>query len=316
MTTHLQQPVPAGVTPAPLPVHEYQQRLAITQPKAWRGIVALVLLMVGLLMFSVVFTGLGILVDLATGRWTLEQPLGMTPAMLAGGMAGLALLLPWSMLLQRWFFGVPMRSLHSLAGTFRWGLVGRTAAIVIPIWAVYLALTSAMMPFPATDHPVTDLLALFVIALTITPLQSAGEEYAFRGLVFRIAASWGRGPRLGLILGIAVSSLLFMVAHIALDPWLNLYYLTFGAALAVITWRTGGVELAVMLHAVNNSLAFVLSAVLSADLKAGLDRSVGAGSALMLIPCGLFGVIAAITWWRTRQGAVRLPAETRPALTE
>ncbi|MEU7896024.1 CPBP family intramembrane glutamic endopeptidase [Nonomuraea sp. NPDC049152] len=43
-----------------------------------------------------------------------------------------------------------------------------------------------------------------------------------------------------LVIGIVVSAVSFAMIHAATDRWLNLYYVTFGASLAVITWRTGG----------------------------------------------------------------------------
>lgn len=298
-----------------LPAHKYQQRLAMERPAVWRGIVALVLLMGGLLAFSAIGGAIGLTVDLITGRWdpsTTGTP-GMTPALLAGSLGGLAMLTPWSMLLQKWLFKVPARSLHSVRNLFRWRLLARTALIVIPIWVAYQVITLTLMPQPTTTQPLVDTIALLVLAVTLTPLQSAGEEYAFRGLTFRIAASWGWGPRTGLVLGILVGSALFMVAHAALDPWLNIYYFVFGAALAVITWRTGGLELAVLLHAVNNTVAFVITAVMSYDLNAGFDRSAGVASPVMLIPCALLIVVAGVVWWRTRTGAATSQTVTRTA---
>ncbi|MDO5500201.1 MAG: type II CAAX endopeptidase family protein [Propionibacteriaceae bacterium] len=292
---------------------EYHQRLGHEQPKAWRGVIALVLLLIGMLVFSFGFTILATVIEVAIKG---APPQGsFSPAVFAGAMLGLAALTPWSMLLQKWFFKVPMASLHSITARFRWDIFGRTLAIVIPLWALLQFVYPMLIPQPTMDYPRADVLAYVVLALTLVPLQSMGEEYAFRGLAFRIAASWGRGPRAALVIGIVVSSLLFMVAHFAMDPWLNIYYFTFGAALCVITWRTGGLEAAIVLHAVNNSLAFVTSVALRQDLSAGLDRSAGAASAVMLIPCALLVAIAAIVWWRTPRAASG-SSERQPALAE
>lgn len=289
-----------------LPPHEYQQRLAVERPKAWRGIVALLLLVIGVLVFSGIGGVAAVTIDLITGRMDPMDPSpAMTPALLAGTMAGLAMLTPWSMLLQKWFFKVPMRSLHSLREVFRWRLLARTALIVVPVWILLQAATPLMASVPTTDHPLVDVLALLAITVFLTPLQSAGEEYAFRGLAFRIAASWGLGPRSGLVIGIVVSSVLFMLAHAALDPWLNLYYFVFGATLAVIAWRTGGLEIPVLIHATNNVFAFLMGILISQDLAAGFDRSAGAANAVMLIPCVTMIAVATVIWWRTRGGAAR-----------
>ncbi|NLT29872.1 MAG: CPBP family intramembrane metalloprotease [Propionibacterium sp.] len=293
-------PAPAPARTAPVP-HEYHQRLVLERPKAWRGIVALVLLMIGMLVFSLFFGLIAMAIDTAIRG---EMADTITPITLAGAMLGLAALTPYSMLLQKWFFKVPMVSLHSIVNRFRWDVFGRTIVIVLPLWALLQVVYPLMGPQPTIEYGVGDALAYIVIALTLVPLQSMGEEYAFRGLAFRIAASWGRGPRVGLVLGIVVSSLLFMVAHFALDPWLNLYYFTFGVALCIITWRTGGVEAAVVLHAVNNALSFTIAVALQQDINAGFDRSAGAASAVMLIPCAVLLVLALIVWWRTPRAAL------------
>ncbi|MGJ3508691.1 lysostaphin resistance A-like protein [Enemella sp. A6] len=292
--------VPPPVVRAPLPAHEYHQRLGVERPAAWRGIVALLLLMGGMLAFSLFIGGAAFLIEMGIRG---EMPTGLTPLTLAGAMVALAMLTPWSMLLQKWFFKVPMVSLHSIINRFRWDIFGRTLAIVVPLWALLQLVYPVLMPQPSIEYGPGEALAYIVIALTLVPLQSMGEEYAFRGLAFRIAASWGRGPRAALVLGIAVSSVLFMLAHFALDPWLNIYYLTFGVALALITWRTGGLEAAVVLHAVNNALAFTIGVALRQDLDAGFDRSVGAASAVMLIPSAVLVLIALIVWWRTSRAA-------------
>ena len=303
-TTPISQPsltpeattTPVGHTP---PV-EYQQRLAVERPRAWRGVVALVLLLLGMLVFSALFSLLGMVVDnLLTGA----TPEGLTPLSFAGALVGLALLTPWSMLLQKWFFGVPMASLHSIVSKFRWGHFGKTVAIAVPVFALLQFVYPWLLPYQTTDYSTLDVVAYLIIGVTLMPLQAMGEEYAFRGLAFRIAASWGRGPRAGLVIGILVSSLLFTLAHLALDPWLNLYYFTFGVALCIITWRTGGLEIAIVLHAVNNVLASVVSVALRQDLDTGFDRSVGAANAVMLIPCALLLIVAALVWWRTPQPA-------------
>ncbi len=312
MTTTHPQSLPQALTERDLPPHEYQQRLAIERPAVWRGIVALLLLIIGLFVFSAIGGVIGTMIDLVTGRLDPTQPpAGVTPAVIGGAMAGLAMLTPWSILLQKWFFKVPMRSLHSLRNLFRWRLLARTALIVVPLWAAFQLLSPVLMPQPTTTYPLGDVIALIVIALTLTPLQSAGEEYAFRGLAFRIAASWGLGSRSGLVIGIVVSSALFTVGHAALDPWLNLYYFVFGVTLAIITWRTGGLEIAVLLHGVNNVSVFLLSAIMSYDMNAGFDRSAGVASPAMLVPCAMLILIAGVVCWRTRSGAARTAPVTR-----
>ncbi|WP_370013525.1 lysostaphin resistance A-like protein [Nocardiopsis sp. Huas11] len=286
----------------------YHRVLADDKRRIWRGIAALVLLIGGMFVFNIVLTVVGVAIDFLLGRDSmLMGGTEFTPVAMAAHLISLALLTPWSMLIQRWLYGVRGASLHSVASLFRPAAFGRAALVILPIWAVYLSVAHAFIPVEEVPWSFMDLIAMFAVILVLVPLQSAGEEYGLRGLAFRVAASWGRGPRVALILGVVVSSLLFMAIHFALDPWLNLYYFTFGATLAIITWRTGGVETAVVIHAVNNTISFLTVVLLRSDPAAWMERSAGAGSAQLLVPCALLIAITAVVWWRTR--------ETGPALT-
>jgi membrane protease YdiL (CAAX protease family) len=127
-------------------------------------------------------------------------------------------------------------------------------------------------------------------------------------LVFRVIGSWAIRPRAGLVAGVLVSSVLFTAAHGATDPYIIVWYLVLWTGLAIITWRTGGLEIAVMLHAVLNTFTFVVALYLRVDLSSQLqDRSAGAGSPYLLVLASTVIVITAIVWWSTRT--------TGPALT-
>lgn len=225
-----------------------------------------------------------------------------TPMYHSGLMAGSALLIPWSMLIQRWLYGVPGASMHSVRSMFRLDLFARAFLIVGAVWVVVMFAQALLMPVPSAPWQPADLLGVLVVTLLLTPLASAGEEYGLRGLVFRVAGSWAHGPRTALVIGVLVSALVFTVIHLATDPWLSLYYFTFGVTTALITWRTGGLETAVVIHALTNTIAFMLVLVVGGDLLTGLtDRSTGAGSVVLLLPCGVLLAVTAVVWWRTRR---------------
>ena len=310
-------PPPAPRRRGPRPVPEgvpYHRVLAGEKRGVWRGILAIVLLVVGMLLFSTVLSFLAVAVDMLTGRTDpTSGEFELTPLLNASGLLAMALLTPWSMLVQRWLYGVRGASLHSVLAHFRSGPFTRSLLVIGPIWVVYMTAFSFVTPYEEGVWSTTDLFLSFGIIMLLVPLQAAGEEYGFRGLIFRVAGSWSRGPRAALAIGVTVSSLVFMAAHFAADPWLNLYYFTFGATLALITWRTGGLEVAIVVHAVNNTLAFLISVLTHSDLAAGFDRSVGTGSAIMLVPCVLLVAVTAVVWWRTRRtGPALTPAGPRP----
>ncbi|MFC6430094.1 CPBP family intramembrane glutamic endopeptidase [Nocardiopsis tropica] len=293
---------------------EYHRVLADDKRRIGRGILAIVLLVGGLFAFNILIALAAAFVDVQTGR--IPPTLGgtdYTPLFHAANLASVALLIPWSMLLQRWLYGVKGASLHSVVSCFRFDVFGRAFLIIGPLWLLLSLVGLNFLPVEQAHRSIADLIAVFTATLLLTPLQSAGEEYGFRGLVFRVAASWGHGPRTAMVLGVLVSSVVFTAVHLSTDPWFNLWCFSLGVSLALITWRTGGIEIAVVIHALNNTLTFLLLTVLHADQNAALERSAGSQSAALLIPCLTLVAITAVVWLRTRRrGPTLTPADPQP----
>lgn len=292
---------------------EYHRVLAGPKRRIGRGILAIVLLIVGGAAVSFAVAQAAGRLDLLLGR--TNPAMGgtdYTPLFHAASMFGLALLIPWSMLIQRWLYGVRGASLHSVRSRFRPDVFGRALLIIGPVWLIPTLVLNAAMPSAQTQWSVADLVGVFATTLLLTPLQAAGEEYGLRGLVFRVAGGWSRGRRAGLLLGVAVSSLVFTAIHGSSDPWINIWYFTLAVSLAVITWRTGGIETAVVIHALLNTLTLLLATVVHADLT-DTDRSAGAGSMALLVPSVVVAVIAAVVWLGTRgPGPALTPAASQP----
>ncbi|SDS48900.1 Membrane protease YdiL, CAAX protease family [Friedmanniella luteola] len=316
---------PAVLTPAPrpsaLPVEEreYQHFLRTPRARWWRGVLAILALVVAFALVSTALTAAVVVLDLATGRTTTEQlqsgPITVTPMIFLANNLSLALLTPLAMLLQWAFFGARPRWLSSVAGGFRWRWFGRAALVVVPVWLVYVAVSFLLSPEELSGALSEDAVLVLVVVLLTTPLQAAGEEYGARGLVARSAGSWFAGPRAALVVGGILANLLFMVAHAATDPWLQVYYFTFGAALSVLAWRTGGLEVPVLVHAVNN-LFLLVPVALHGDLSGAFERGPGAGGPVMLLPTTVMLVMTVVLsrWAGRRQvqrrsapGAARRP---------
>ncbi|ADD39987.1 CPBP family intramembrane glutamic endopeptidase [Stackebrandtia nassauensis] len=293
--------VPPGV--------EYHRVLAGDKRRVGRGILAILLLVVGGAVFAFAASQAAGYLDARLGRTNPARGgSDYTPIFHAATMFSLALLIPWSMLIQRWLYGVRGASLHSVLSRFRLDVFGRALLIIGPIWLIPTVVLNVAMPAERTHWSNADLVAVFATTLLLTPLQTAGEEYGVRGLVFRVAGSWSRGPRLGLVLGVLVSSLAFTAVHGSSDPWIILWYFTLAVSLAVITWRTGGIETAIVIHALLNTLTFLLAIVVHADLT-NTDRSAGAGSVALLVPSVVVAGIAAVVWlWTRRTGPVLTPS--------
>lgn len=287
------------------PAVEYHRVLAGDKPRIGRGILAIVLLIGGMFLANILFAAGAVLVNPAPQ----DGGAAYTPLLHAAGMASVALLTPWSMLLHRWLYGVKGASLASVFSRFRFDVFGRALVVVVPAWTIVVtALYWAPLPEAAWSH--TDILWFLLATILLTPLQAAGEEYGFRGLVFRIAGGWARGARAGLVLGIVVSSVVFAIVHLSTDVWLNAWYLVFAVGLSLITWRTGGIEIAIVLHAVFNTINFVFDIALRVDIGTAYDRSAGVASVETLLPISVIVIAVAVVWLRTRRtGSVRTPVD-------
>jgi membrane protease YdiL (CAAX protease family) len=164
--------------------------------------------------------------------------------------------------------------LASVVGRVRWGLLARLFGIALALAVVFFVLTFAIPPAGIGDlHPpaaarLGGLLA--VIALT-TPLQSAGEEFGFRGYLTQAICSLVSRPGVATVVAGLVTAGLFALAHGTQDPWLFSDRLAFGLVASWLAWRTGGLEAPIALHAANNLVSLGYSAVegtLSASLNA------------------------------------------------
>lgn len=311
--TWLLEPRAAKAIPSVPADVEYHRVLAGDSRHIGRGILALVLLVMGMVVFPT-------FIGHALGA--IDRQLGNTPPILggtdytwiahAGSMVSLALLMPWSMLIQRVLYGVPGASLHSVGLRFRFDLLGKALIVFGPAW-VLVNMIGFLAPANQVPWSHADLIGIFVATLLLTPLQTTGEEYGVRGLMFRVVSSWFRSSRAGLIAGVLISSALFTALHGSTDLYITIWYFVLWSCLAIITWRTGGLEIAVVLHAVLNTVAFLGAPLLRIDFGAALsDRSSGAGSITQLIPAAAVLIFTAFIWWSTRKaGPARTPDHDR-----
>jgi uncharacterized protein len=284
---------------------EYHRVFAGEERRIVRGLIAIILLFAGLIGSAQLCLAVASMIDTQ-----LLGRTGFTPLQHAAGAFALALLIPYSMLLQRWLYQVPTGSLHSVTGCFRFGVFGRALLAFGPFLLIVMSVGFLLTPGNTIPWSTADLVAFFIIGMTLTPLAAAGEEYGLRGLMFRVVGSWTRGPLAGAILGITVTTVVFSLLHGTLDPYIVGSYLVLFAAMAFVTWRTGGLEVAVVLHGVYNVSALVLATTLHLDLGGDLSsRAEIAGTPANLIPSVGLAAITGIVWWTTRKsGPARTPA--------
>lgn len=295
-------PVAAGSLPTG--PADYQQMLRTPRQRWWKGVLMIVSFGASYLVVTLLLQLGAVSIDVASGRVQSadlrDGKLTLTPLLLLSVNLTNAACIPISMLLQRVFFGQRGRWLHSVVGRFRWRVLGRAALLVVPVWALYLAVTLQSSP-GSLVRPAGETLLLLVVVLLTTPFQAAGEEYGTRGLIARGAGSWVPGRGASLLVSTLVSAGVFMLGHGAGDPWLIGFYFFFGVVLSAVTWRTGGLEVAVLLHAANNLVAFGSGILSGQDLSGALDRSNGTGSPAVLLPAAALVISVAGVWlWARR----------------
>jgi membrane protease YdiL (CAAX protease family) len=165
--------------------------------------------------------------------------------------------------------------------------------------------------WPLTPAPAW--LALSVVILLTTPLQAAGEEYFFRGWLSQWIGSLLRWRALALIVPAVVSALLFALAHGAQSPWLFADRLIFGLLASLLVWRTGGLEIAVALHAANNLLAFGLAIAYDGLADSLLITEIAPIQGAVSITVTLITTAVLLWWARRRKPAVVVPEPPAPA---
>ena len=300
-------PAPHG---EPTPYH-----LLLRTPRArrWHPLLGLAMVVAVLMASGVaVFGGAALAVELIddpsiaseTDLDELTGPLGL----LLGNLM-IAALIPATVLAVLVVHGERPGWLTSVTRRLRPRLLLTSGAIALGVQVAAfggdLGLSAAGVELDFTDGDAewpgarTFLALLLIITLT-TPVQAAGEEYLFRGYLIQGAGVWTRSPW---VPGI-VSSLLFAAAHGPQDPWLFSDRLAFGLIAWAVTMRTGGLEAAIALHAVNN-LVVLIGAAATDEIDSSLTATdVGAAMALFDI------AVLAVSGYLLDRNARRLGAAT------
>ncbi len=304
---------PALVTALPVENRAYPFFLRAPRWRWWKPLVAALVAALAALIFMLVPALIGMVLDGADfAAMARSGDMTLGPWGFLGNNVGIALLIPVAVLVQWAFFGQRPRWLSSVQGRFRWGWFARCVAVILPIWLAALAVEYGLTGLPADVHvrPYTVLLAVGI--LLTTPLQCAGEEYLMRGLEQRLVASYFRVETVGWVVATIVSSLTFMTLHAAADPWLNLYYFSFGVAASWIGWKSGGLEASVAIHVVNNVLSEAFMPW--TDFSGMFNREVGAGDPSVLIQVGVLGAAVVVLWYVARRS--RIVTRTAPGAAD
>jgi membrane protease YdiL (CAAX protease family) len=138
--------------------------------------------------------------------------------------------------------------------------------MTLAVWALLIVLVLAAAVAERKNPVDSGVVWLLVVVLLTTPLQAAGEEYLFRGLMLQ-----GLGAtRLPTWLCCVASGAVFATAHAQFSPPLFADRLALGAVFAWLAIRTGGLEAGIAIHTVKNYAGLIPAAFLD-DISQTLD---------------------------------------------
>ncbi|WP_104118631.1 CPBP family intramembrane glutamic endopeptidase [Arthrobacter sp. B1805] len=245
-------------------------RLARSWPRYrwWRPLLTALLGMAFYLAFTVVLLLVGIIAALATSA-DLEQYMEAAatidlsnPVIFAFTLISLILMIPALALATLIVGPKPIGLLSSVAGRIRWGWLSVCTLVATAVFLVSLAVSTVIgfffpeeaVPLPAQPDTST-LLIMLALSILAVPFQAAAEEYVFRGFLMQAIGSWLRHPAFAILLPVP----LFVLGH-GYDPLGQTDVAIFAIFAGWISWRTGGLEAAIAVHAINNMTIFVLGA--------------------------------------------------------
>ena len=272
-------PAPRPAFPHPEP-REYHEMYRTWSYRWWKPVIGIVTLPLAMmvvlpvLLFPVLAAGL--LIEGGTtdflGRFERGLTQELTPSGLLYLNLALGALILWTWGLIRVLHSMRPRWLSSVAPKIRWRFLGVCLGLSVIALTVSFVL-GLFLPTPESSETSGGvnpwngtMLALVVIILLTTPLQAAGEEYAFRGYLLQATGSLIRNRWVTIV----VTALLFAVAHLQFAPPVFFDRFMFGLIAAWLVIRTGGLEAGIALHVLNNFVAIGF-AVAFGDLSQALS---------------------------------------------
>lgn len=295
---------PAPAVPAGLRYHQLQR----IGRSGWAWSVLGVLL-VGAGVYLLALLGVAPLVASAARLLDAEVDTDpLTPAGLVLVNLVWALAIPVVLLVALLLHRMPGGWLASVVGRLRWRWLGTCLGLSLVALVATVAVTlvlpeqggSALEP---AVNDVTRRTGAFALAvLLLTPLQAAGEEYAFRGYLTQVCGGLVRGPGpWPAVVAVVVPAALFALAHGAQDPPIFVDRLAFGLVAGALVILTGGLEAGIAMHVLNNFLAFGL-ALAFGDIEDALTPEGGTWWSLPVTLTQSLAYLGLVLWAARRSG--------------
>jgi membrane protease YdiL (CAAX protease family) len=278
---------------------------------AWRPVLGVVLLTVGLFALAPLLWQLPYVAWLLASGQSVAEGIDRvldlddpTPLGLAYVNLVLATAIPITWALTWALHGLRPGWLSSVAGRIRWRFLLACLGISV-VALVATVVVSAFVPQQGGTELATEpneftrtTRDFLLVVVLLTPLQAAGEEYAFRGYLQQ-AFGGLFGSR---VLAVGLSALLFALAHGLGQSWpVFVDRLAFGLVAGVLVILTGGLEAGIAMHVLNNFFAFGLALAFS-DMASTLNPTGGSWWSLpgTLTQSLVYLVLA--TWTARRMG--------------
>lgn len=278
----------------PLPYH----RMAHESPATaqwWRPLAALGVFVGLVFAATVVLILLGVLVSAAAPSLAPSEELqdATNPLDMLINLGSVAVMLPLALLAARLGSG-RLGSVHSVAGRFRWRFMGKAAPYVLGFFGVLILGPVLLFGRSELSSPGFSpaIVSVYIIILLLTPLQCAAEEYVFRGLPQQGFGTWVKNPWLGILLPVP----LFMLGH-GYDWVGQIDVGVFALCAGLLAWKSGGLELPILVHVSNNLFSFLLAPF--AGPQALAQGAVDPASLLFSLPTTL--IVTAGLWWYTNR---------------
>jgi len=282
-------PAPVG-----LPYHQLQRR---TPWSWWRPLVGVlaVLVLVFVVQNAAVLGVLAVLVLSGTPASAALDTLSgdrLTPGFLAALNLGWALCIPAVWAVAALVHRMRPGWLASVRPRIRWGWFVTCLGLALATLLVTLVVSALLAPLmPASDSvgstgSLNDFTStsrdFLLIIVLLTPLQAAGEEYAFRGYLTQALGGLVRSPRLSGVVAVVVPATLFALAHgLGQDPTVFLDRLAFGLVAGLLVILTGGLEAGIAMHVLNNWFAFGLALAVG-DIGGSLEPDGGSWARILV----------------------------------
>jgi membrane protease YdiL (CAAX protease family) len=274
-------PDQAATTAASAPALGYHELHKAGSRGFWRPIVGVVLLGAA---YALILPGLWLaffVAGLALAGQSVDETIdrtlsleNLTPTGLAYINVALASAIPLVFFLTWALHGLRPGWVTSVVPRMRWRLLATCIGLAL-VTLIATLVVAALVPSGVAGEEASGELNDFtsktrdflLVILLLTPLQAAGEEYAFRGYLtqafggFFAWIGWGIGGKwervLGVTAAVVIPAVLFALAHgLGQAPPVFFDRLAFGLVAGVLVILTGGLEAGIAMHVLNNWVAF------------------------------------------------------------